>query len=93
MGDKMNICENVKVPFTLENIKKCKCPQCPVQTNSKCAIEKLNTFAKGIESAREEDFLKNQDVPGIYCSIGRDTCQDFFPEKQCMLYLRCLERA
>jgi hypothetical protein len=30
-----------KVEFTMENLKKCICPTCPVQADSACAKEKM----------------------------------------------------
>ena len=86
LGDSMNICENTKVPYTLENIKKCMCPKCPVQANSKCAMDKLDNLMKKYGSGSEGNVPKNQDVPGIYCSTGRATCQDLYPEEQCICY-------
>lgn len=82
----MNTCESAKVPFTIDNIKKCMCPKCPVQANSKCAMDKLENFVKELESSQEGKFPENQDVPGIYCSAGRATCQDLYPEEQCICY-------
>lgn len=84
LGDKMNTCENVKVPYTAENIKKCMCPKCPVQASSKCAMDKLEKLSKELETTREGDVPEPQDVPGIYCSAGRSTCQDLYPEEQCI---------
>jgi hypothetical protein len=81
----MNTCETAKVPYILENINKCICPKCPVQANSKCAMDKLDNLVKGLESTQEE-IPEKQDVPGIYCSTGRATCQDLSPEEQCICY-------
>lgn len=49
----MDTSESTKVPYTLANIKKCMCPKCPVQADSKCAMDKLDNLVKGLESARE----------------------------------------
>jgi hypothetical protein len=80
----MNTCENVKVPYTIENIKKCMCPKCPVQANSKCAMDKLENLARELEGPWEEDTPESQYIPGIYCSAGKATCQDLYPEEQCI---------
>jgi hypothetical protein len=80
----MNMSENSKVPFTIDNFKKCMCPKCPVQTISKCSKDKLDNFANGLENARKEDVLEPQNVPGVYCSTGKATCQDLNPKKQCI---------
>ncbi len=80
----MNTSENSKVPFTVDNIKKCMCPKCPVQTDSKCSMDKLDNFVRGLENAQEEDVPEPQNVPGVYCSTGKATCQDLNPKKQCI---------
>jgi hypothetical protein len=86
LGDKMNTSEDSKVPYIVENIKKCICPKCPVQTNSKCATDKLKNLVKGLESAREGEVPEPQNVPGIYCSTGKATCQDLNLKEQCICY-------
>ena len=83
-GDKMKMSEESKVPFTLGNIKRCMCPKCPVQADSKCAMDKLNNLVKGLESAREGVAPEPQNVPGVYCSTGKATCQDLNPQKHCI---------
>jgi hypothetical protein len=86
LGGNMDKRENSKVPYNLENIKKCMCPKCPVQVDSKCAMDKLNNLVKGLESAREGEIPEPQDVPGIYCSSGKATCQDLNFDQQCICY-------
>jgi hypothetical protein len=83
-GDKMDTSEDSKVPYTLANIKRCMCPKCPVQADSKCAMDKLDNLLKGLESAREGDVPEPQNVPGVYCSTGKATCQDLNPDRQCI---------
>lgn len=80
----MNTSENSKVPYTIENIKKCMCPKCPVQADSKCAKDKLNNLTKELGSAQEGEVPEPQNVPGIYCSTGKATCQDLNPDEQCI---------
>lgn len=82
----MNKSENSKVPYTIENIKKCMCPKCPVQADSKCAKDKLNSLTKELGSERKGEVPEPQNVPGIYCSTGKATCQDLNPEEQCICY-------
>jgi hypothetical protein len=82
----MNTSGNSKVPYTVENLKKCMCPKCPVQADSKCAMDKLDNLEKGLETAREGEVPEPQDVPGIYCSAGKATCQDLDPNQQCICY-------
>jgi hypothetical protein len=82
----MNTGENAKVPYTVANIKKCMCPKCPVQAASICVKGKLENLTKELESAQEGDVPKPQNIPGVYCSTGKATCQDLNLKKQCICY-------
>jgi hypothetical protein len=82
----MNTRENSKVSYTLDNIMKCMCPKCPVQVNSKCAMDKLDRLVKGMESAEEGNVPEPENVPGLYCSTGKATCKDLNPDEQCICY-------
>lgn len=72
----------VKVNFSIENIMKCLCPQCPVQSSSKCVKGKKEMFNKTknikIETMKAEDF------PGIYCSSGFASCKDIDTKQMCI---------
>ena len=39
-----------KVPYTVSNIKRCRCPQCFVQADSKCVKEKYSGLKNELES-------------------------------------------
>lgn len=75
-----------KVPYTVSNIKRCRCPQCFVQANSKCVKEKYSGLKNELESLEEIEALEPQKVPGIYCSTGIATCKDLDFNKQCICY-------
>jgi hypothetical protein len=34
----------VKVPYAVTNIERCMCPQCPVQANSACTLDKIGNL-------------------------------------------------
>jgi len=85
LGDDVNMNGNSKVPYTMGNIKKCMCPKCPVQASSKCAMDKLDSLVKGLESAGG-NVPDPQNVPGVYCSTGKATCQDLDLDQQCICY-------
>jgi len=70
-----------KVPFTTENVKKCICTKCPVQTESKCAKDKMMAMGKGMGMGMP---LMAAAVPGMYCSTGKATCTDLDWSKMCM---------
>lgn len=67
----------VNIEFNLENVKKCKCPGCPVQAKSKCAMDKLDKLSSMGGTPKPED------VPGVYCSTGKATCSDLDPDQMC----------
>ncbi len=69
-----------KVPFTVENVKKCVCGKCPVQANSQCAKTKM----AGIGQALGRQPLQAADIPGLYCATGKATCTDLDWSKMCM---------
>ena len=73
-----------EVPYARENIQKCMCSQCPVQANSKCAQDKLESSKKAMENMSGEKVPDPKDVPGLYCSTGKATCQDLNPDRKCI---------
>lgn len=64
------------IEFNMENVKKCKCPGCPVQAESKCAMDKLDKLSS-------MGSPKPEDVPGVYCATGKATCPDLNPNEMC----------
>ncbi|WP_410508789.1 DUF2769 domain-containing protein [Methanosarcina hadiensis] len=73
-----------RVAYSLENINRCKCSQCPVQADSQCAQDKLKSSEQKIKSMPAGEVPPPEDVPGIYCSTGKATCQDLDPGRQCI---------
>lgn len=73
-----------EVPYARSNINKCRCPQCPVQTDSKCVKDKLESSREEMEKIPVGEVPNAEDVPGIYCSTGKATCQDLNSNKQCI---------
>jgi len=80
----MSISVETKVPYTVSNIERCMCSQCPVQADSVCAQEKFSTLKNEIKSLGEGEAPEVQKVPGIYCSTGAATCVDLNPNRQCI---------
>jgi hypothetical protein len=39
------------VPYVEENINRCRCPQCPVQANSRCAQSEVKIARQALENA------------------------------------------
>lgn len=58
------------VAYTKDNVEKCWCGSCPVQTHSKCARD-LYEAAKGNETLPAPERLG-----GLYCATGKTICDD-----------------
>jgi hypothetical protein len=69
-----------KVTFDSGNVGKCLCPRCPVQSGSQCVSGKLGTISQALAKSP----LVREDIPGVYCSAGKATCQDLDPGKSCI---------
>jgi hypothetical protein len=71
---------STKVLFNPNNISKCMCPKCPVQSKSQCASGNLAT----IKASLAKTALVREDIPGVYCSTGTATCKDLDPKQTCI---------
>jgi len=69
-----------KVPFVLDNVSKCMCPGCPVQTQSKCVAG----LKSRLTEALKKNPLRREEIPGVYCGSGKATCADLDPKKNCV---------
>lgn len=72
------------VPYVEENINRCRCPQCPVQANSRCAQNEVKSVRQALENAPAGEVPDPENVPGVYCSEGTATCQDLDFGRQCI---------
>lgn len=72
------------VPYESENINRCRCPQCPVQTNNQCVQNKNKSSKQAMENLPEGEVPDPEDVPGVYCSTGKATCQNLHVDRQCI---------
>ncbi len=72
------------VPYSRENINRCRCTQCPVQADSRCVKDKLESSKKAMEKMPVGEVPNPEDVPGIYCSTGNASCQGLNPDRQCI---------
>ena len=67
----------MKVDYNLENMLKCICCKCEVQTQSKCAKDRTKIIqqveSKGLEAIPR--FEPNE-FPWLYCSTGKAECPD-----------------
>jgi len=72
------------VPYTKENINRCRCPQCPVQADSQCAQNEIKSSRQAMENAPAGEVPDPKNVPGVYCSEGKAPCQGLNFDKQCI---------
>ena len=74
----------VKVDYNLENMLKCICCKCDVQTRSDCAREKTGKIqkieAKGLEAI---PLFEPEEFPWLYCATGKASCHDLNFEEIC----------
>ena len=73
-----------KIPYTVSNIERCMCPQCPVQANSVCVQEKSSILKNEVESSGKGEAPDPQKFPGVYCSTGAAACVDLNPNRECI---------
>ncbi len=78
----MGIATEMKVPYTVSNIERCRCPECPVQASSACVQEKLSNLKNEVTFEKGE-VPESKKVPGVYCSTGEATCI-LNPNNQCI---------
>lgn len=66
-----------QVAYTWENVDKCWCGQCPVQSQSDCAKGKYE------EAKDAEEMPPVGELPGLYCATGKATCDDINGVARC----------
>ena len=72
------------VPYSKENINRCRCPQCPVQADSRCAQDEIKSSKQAMENLPAGEIPNPEDVPGVYCSEGKARCEDLDFGRQCI---------
>ena len=73
-----------EVTFNVPNIKRCLCPECPVQSESICIEGKKRMFLEIAYSSESGIYFERDRVPGMYCSTGEALCRDLNPKKLCI---------
>ena len=74
----------MKVDYNLENMLKCICCKCEVQTQSKCAKDRTKRIQKIEEEGLEAiPRFKPNEFPWLYCSTGKAECSDLNFDKSC----------
>ena len=80
----MDTSGKVKVPYAVTNIERCMCPQCPVQADSACTLDKIGNLKNEMKSLGKDKAPEPYKVPGVYCSSGTATCSDLDPNRDCI---------
>lgn len=74
-----------KVPLSMDTLKKCICPQCPVQTSSECSKKKMEKAKEMMASMKGEPKVPApEDIAGMYCSTGIAACDDLDFSQMCI---------
>lgn len=73
-----------RVQFTRDNIDKCQCVNCPVQSGSACVGDKMRKMRPPEGPGAMGAMPSPQDVPGVYCSTGEAACRDLDHDKNCI---------
>ncbi len=77
-----------KIDFNRENLEKCLCTECPVQSESSCIKDQLKLMEETGHSLDIDTgfFLDPKKVPKLYCATGKTRCDDlnFHEECQCI---------
>ena len=70
------------VPFNLDNVNRCMCPGCPVQSDSQCVDEKMAMLGPAPLST----LPTANDMPGEYCAAGSAECGDIDTNRACSCF-------
>ncbi len=77
-----------KVEFSMENVDKCLCKICAVQANSGCGKDKMQSMQEKMsEDIDIASVIEPSDIPGVYCTIGKASCDDLYFHEEC----KCVE--
>ncbi len=78
----------LKIDFNLENLEKCLCSECPVQTKSSCINDQMKIIEEVGHSVDIDSgyILDPEKIPKVFCAHGKTPCQDldFHEECQCI---------
>jgi hypothetical protein len=69
------------VLFVTQNIKDCKCPMCPVQSDSRCVKDETPKLQAAIKSGKP---ARPDEIPVVYCNSGHATCNDLELDRSCI---------
>ncbi len=68
-----------RVPFVIENVRKCLCPGCRVQAES----QRTSDLKAGLREVRAGNPPEREKVPALYCSTGKAPSTDLDGSRNC----------
>ena len=71
----------MEIEFNLENIEKCLCIKCKVQSKSQCVKDKLILLQ---EKALSGAVIEPGEFPALHCASGREHCTDLDGHENCI---------
>ena len=75
----------LKIDFNLENMEKCLCGKCPVQSKSSCVKDEMKIIEE-IGHTLDIDsgyILDSEKIPTVYCAHGKTKCEDLEYHEEC----------
>ena len=77
----------LEIELTLKNLKKCLCPDCPVQKDNSCIRDQTILLEETGHSTDLDGafMLEEEKIPLLYCAKGKSICLElnFHEECQC----------
>jgi len=75
----------LKINFDLENMEKCLCSECPVQSNNSCVNDQIKIIEEvGHSVDIDSGFILDQEkIPKVYCAHGKTNCKDLDYHEEC----------
>lgn len=71
----------MKIEFNRENIEKCLCIKCKVQSKSQCIKDKVILLQ---EKALSSALVEPKEFPSLHCASGKEQCNDLHVKENCM---------
>ena len=75
----------LKIDFNQENMGKCLCSDCLVQSNSSCVNDQIKLIEEvGHSIDIDSGFILDQEkIPKVYCTHGKTNCEDLNYHEEC----------
>jgi len=74
----------VEVEFNLENLTECLCDCCPVQNESRCALDKMKIMREIAQDDLDSRMMIEEErIPAVYCASGKSTLKDLNSTHEC----------